>query len=131
MDRFRQIVAEYRKLGFRFALDEVGEGHSTFEVLAAIEPEFIKVARSMVVGVDQAGARGAIRGLVEFARTTGARVIAEGIEDEPLAARMAGLGVELGQGYHLGRAATLPETQEVASGLLAGPWPKPRVAAEL
>ena len=131
MDRFRLIIGEYRKLGFRFAIDDVGEGHSTFEVLAAIEPEFIKVARSMVQGVDQAGARGAIRGLVEFAKTTGARVIAEGIEDAPLAARMADLGVELGQGYHLGRAATLPEKDDAAPRLLPGPWPNPRVAAEL
>ncbi len=131
MERFRLIIGEYRKLGFRFALDDVGEGHSTFEVLAAIEPEFIKIARSMVVGVEQAGARGAIRGLVEFAKTPGARVIAEGIEDEPLAARMAELGVELGQGYYLGRAATLPEKADVAPRLLPGPWPKPQVAAEL
>ena len=69
MARLKEIVASYRACGFRFALDDVGEGHSTFEVLAAIEPEFIKIARSMVVGADRPGSRGAIRGLVEFART--------------------------------------------------------------
>jgi diguanylate cyclase (GGDEF)-like protein len=127
MERFKQSVARYRELGFRFAIDDVGEGHSTFEVLAAIEPEFIKVARSMVMAADQAGARGAIRGLVEFARTTGACVIAEGIEDEETATRMLQLGVEMGQGYHLGRPATLPDQPVPARSLSTRPWPKPHV----
>ena len=119
MARLKEIVASYRACGFRFALDDVGEGHSTFEVLAALEPEFIKIARSMVTGIDQPGARGAIRGLVEFARTTGATVIAEGIEDGHMTSRMIELGVEVGQGYALGRPAPLP----------AEAWPSPHVVA--
>jgi diguanylate cyclase (GGDEF)-like protein len=129
--RLKQSVANHRDLGFRFALDDVGEGHSTFEVLAAIEPEFIKIARTMVVGVDQAGNRGAIRGLVAFARTTGSRVIAEGIEDEESAMRMVELGVEMGQGYHLGRPATLTDESAPAKRATGRSWPKPRIAAEI
>jgi diguanylate cyclase (GGDEF)-like protein len=119
MARLKEIVAAYRACGFRFALDDVGEGHSTFEVLAAIEPEFIKIARSMVVGADRPGSRGAIRALVEFARTTGATVIAEGIEDGAMTARMLEMGAEMGQGYALGRPAPLP----------VDAWPRPRVIA--
>jgi diguanylate cyclase (GGDEF)-like protein len=117
--RLKKIVASYRELGFRFALDDVGEGHSTFEVLAAIEPEFIKIARSMVVGIEHPGARGAIRGMVEFAKTTGATVIAEGIETLQMTAGMQELGVEVGQGHALGRPAPLPVEF----------WPLPRVVA--
>jgi diguanylate cyclase (GGDEF)-like protein len=119
MARLKEIVASYRDCGFRFALDDVGEGHSTFEVLAAVEPEFIKIARSMVVGADRPGSRGAIRGLVEFARTTGATVIAEGIEDSAMTAQMLELGVEVGQGYALGRPAPMPEET----------WPRPHLIA--
>src|ERR1700694_5728568 len=119
MARLKQVVDSYRACGFRFALDDVGEGHSTFEVLAAVEPEFIKIARSMVVGAHRPGSRGAIRGLVEYARSTGAPVIAEGIEDGGMTAPMIELGVRVGQGYALGRPAPLPERA----------WPVPQLVA--
>jgi EAL domain-containing protein (putative c-di-GMP-specific phosphodiesterase class I) len=43
-----------------------------------------------------------------FAAATGAQVIAEGIENEETALHLAELGVQLGQGYHLGRPQQLP-----------------------
>ena len=100
--RLTRILRSYRELGFRFALDDVGEGHSTFELLAAAEPEYVKIARSLVVDRDSTGSVGTIRALVEFASATGARVVAEGIGDEATAQRMHALGVEFGQGYALG-----------------------------
>ncbi|GAC1333240.1 MAG: hypothetical protein NVSMB17_13410 [Candidatus Dormibacteria bacterium] len=103
--RLARILRSYRELGFRFALDDVGEGHSTFELLAAAEPEYVKIARSLVLDVEGMGSIGTIRALVEFARATGATVVAEGIEDNALGQRMRTLGVGLGQGYGLGRPA--------------------------
>jgi EAL domain-containing protein (putative c-di-GMP-specific phosphodiesterase class I) len=104
-ERLAQVLALYRASGFRFALDDVGEGHSTFEVLAAATPEFIKVAGSLVRRVDTLGARGAIEALVTFATTTGAQVIAEGVETEAIAVTLRRLGVTLGQGFALARPA--------------------------
>ncbi|MGH7748774.1 MAG: diguanylate cyclase, partial [Candidatus Dormibacteria bacterium] len=49
LNRLRQVVTTYRQKGFRFAIDDVGEGHSTLEVLAATEPEYVKVARTLVI----------------------------------------------------------------------------------
>ena len=111
MERFARVLASHREHGFRFAIDDVGEGHSTLEVLAAAAPEFIKVARGLMVGAEQPGPRSAIRALVAFARSSGAEVIAEGIESEDERVLMMGLGVELGQGFALG------EPQELDSGL--------------
>jgi diguanylate cyclase (GGDEF)-like protein len=100
--RLRLVLNAYREHGFRFALDDVGEGHSTLEVLATAMPDFIKLAESLVAHSNQPGPRGAIQAAVAFARSTGAMVIAEGIENGTLASRMTDLGVELGQGYGLG-----------------------------
>jgi diguanylate cyclase (GGDEF)-like protein len=107
MARFAEILRTHRKHGFRFAIDDVGEGHSTLEVLAAAAPEFIKVARGLMVAAHDAGARSAIRALVAFARSSGAEVIAEGIESETERALMMELGVELGQGFVLGEPKVL------------------------
>jgi diguanylate cyclase (GGDEF)-like protein len=106
---FRVVLEAYREAGFRFALDDVGEGHSTLETLAAADPEYIKIARSLTRESTEGGRRAVIRALVEFARSNGAAIIAEGIETEAELASLRELGVELGQGYLLGRPADLPQ----------------------
>jgi len=105
--RFRQVLSAYREAGFRFAIDDVGEGHSTLEVLAASTPEYIKVARKLVETTYDPGSRAAVSALVAFARTTGSVVIAEGIETDEQAREMRELGVQVGQGYRLGRPGPL------------------------
>jgi EAL domain-containing protein (putative c-di-GMP-specific phosphodiesterase class I) len=100
--RFREVLAMYREEGFRFAMDDVGEGHSTLEMLAAGSPEFIKIATSLTQAASTPGANAAIRALTTFANHSGAVVVAEGIESARDVEVMLSLGVELGQGYHLG-----------------------------
>ena len=101
------VMESYRAEGFRFSIDDVGEGHSTLDMLAAGAPEYIKIARSLVAGAEQAGARAAINAVVAFARSSGAAVVAEGIETAAEAELMASWGVALGQGYWLGEPMRL------------------------
>ena len=101
--RLRLVLASYREHGFQFALDDIGEGHSTLELLAAAVPEFVKVAKSITQGCVERGPRAVIEATVAYARSSGSTVIAEGIEDEETADRLAALGVTAGQGYWLGR----------------------------
>jgi diguanylate cyclase (GGDEF)-like protein len=109
MARFSEVLALYRESGFRFAIDDVGEGHSTLEVLATASPEFIKLARSLMISAGRPGPRSAIHAVVAFARSAGAEVIAEGIETASEADNIRALGVELGQGTHLGRPQLAPQ----------------------
>jgi diguanylate cyclase (GGDEF)-like protein/PAS domain S-box-containing protein len=108
LPRLNEVLAEYRSHGFRFALDDVGEGHSTLEVLAASNPEFIKIAHSLTRSVLERGPRAAVRAIVTFADSTGAIVIAEGVADARSAENMGELGVRFGQGYGLGRPRYFP-----------------------
>jgi diguanylate cyclase (GGDEF)-like protein len=100
--RFAEACARYRRAGFRFAMDDVGEGLSTIEAIAVVRPEFIKVAKSLVDTADDTGSAAVIRGLVEVARSLGGEIIAEGLETRADCARMLGLGAVLGQGWALG-----------------------------
>ena len=105
LDRFAEVLAEYRSHGFRFAIDDVGDGHSTLEVLARACPEYVKVARSLTHASAEPGARAAIRAVVAFAQSLESAVIAEGIESREQARTMLELGCPMGQGYALGRPA--------------------------
>jgi EAL domain-containing protein (putative c-di-GMP-specific phosphodiesterase class I) len=115
LERFREVIGAYRREGFRFALDDVGEGHSTLEMMAAANPEFIKVARSLTEQSMFGSHRAVIRALVEFGRSNGAQVIAEGIETEAQLDNVRELGVDLGQGYALGRPALMPAVEPALS----------------
>jgi diguanylate cyclase (GGDEF)-like protein len=119
--RLRGVLAAHREHGFRFALDDVGDGHSTLEVLTAARPEFVKVARSLVLGTKGDASTATIRATVEFTRTTGGEVVAEGIETDLQAELMARLGVTCGQGWLFGRPSPLPPLPGAAA------WP-PRSA---
>jgi EAL domain-containing protein (putative c-di-GMP-specific phosphodiesterase class I) len=56
----------------RFALDDVGEGHSTLELLAASASEFLKMGRRLTMASTRSGSRAAIEAINAFARATGA-----------------------------------------------------------
>ena len=107
VQRLVQVLARHREHGIRFALDDVGEGRSTFETLAAARPEFVKIASSFTQRVEQVGPRATILAALAFSRESGAEVIAEGIEDQRTLDLLIELGVEYGQGFHLGRPAAL------------------------
>jgi diguanylate cyclase (GGDEF)-like protein len=109
LDLLAKVVNSYRDAGFRFALDDVGDGHSTLEGLATVMPDFVKLAMNFTWNTEQRGPQAAVSSIVVFAKSTGAQVIAEGIEDEETARRLIGLGIGLGQGYHLGRPEPLPQ----------------------
>jgi diguanylate cyclase (GGDEF)-like protein len=101
LERLQLIAGTYREHGVRFAADDVGDGHSTLEVLAALDPEFIKIARSLSTTASRTGSRAAIRAAQAFARDNGATLIAEGVESAEVARELIELGVTVGQGNHL------------------------------
>jgi EAL domain-containing protein (putative c-di-GMP-specific phosphodiesterase class I) len=72
-----------------------------------VQPDIIKLDRSLVEAVDTDNAKSAlIEFFIVFARRIGASVCTEGIETPGELAALAALGVSLGQGYLLGRPAT-------------------------
>jgi diguanylate cyclase (GGDEF)-like protein len=104
LSRLQQTIADYRAAGFRFALDDIGEGHTTLELIVAARPEFLKVARPLIraAGTDPT-ACAAARAVVGFAHDIGSLVVAEGVEDEAVLSTCLELGIDLGQGWLFGR----------------------------
>ena len=132
LERLGEVMDEYRGHGFRFSMDDVGEGHSTLDMLAAGAPDFIKIARSLTAAADHPGARAAINAVVAFARSAGATVVAEGVETAEEAGRMVTMGVPLGQGYWLGPPVRLGlSLTGTAVGPLASLPPPPPLEAAL
>lgn len=71
-----------------------------------LRPALVKLDHSLVTGVESDSARQAmIVGLDHFARSTGCRIIAEGIETNGELDALRALGIPLGQGFLLGKPA--------------------------
>jgi diguanylate cyclase (GGDEF)-like protein len=117
-DVLRRVLSAYRTEGIRFALDDVGEGHSTLELIAASSSEYLKLGRSVTMTSSRVGSRAVMDAAMMFARASGAVVIAEGIENEFAADVMKAAGIELGQGFGLGKPTVATEVEDVATAFI-------------
>ena len=98
----------------RLAVDDVGAEASMAHVLA-LGADVVKIDLSVVRGIHHDPGRQALaHGFADFARVTGASVVAEGIEDDHEAQWLRQNGITLGQGYRLGRPGDLPTEQPAA-----------------
>jgi len=88
----------------RLAVDDAGAGYASLRHVLMLRPDFVKLDQEWIRGVEGDAARQALIGaLVLFARRTGSVLIAEGVETAAELETLDSLGVELGQGYFLGR----------------------------
>jgi diguanylate cyclase (GGDEF)-like protein len=114
---FAGVLASYREHGFRFALDDVGDGHLALETLDAASPEFIKVGPRLVREAVTQGSPAVLRALLAFADASGAALVAEGVEDAATAAPLGELGFHLAQGFHYGRPVWKVVSEPVPAGV--------------
>ncbi len=106
LDVLLMEIDRLRDLGARIAVDDAGAGYSGLQQIIRLRPDVIKLDMSLTHDVDKDVARRALASaMVQFAQDTNARVVAEGIETEAELRTLKSLGVEMGQGYHLGRPA--------------------------
>lgn len=106
---FREVLANYRRLGYSFAIDDLGEGFSNLRMWSEIRPEFVKIDRHFISGIDNDVLKfRLVRAMVEIAEACHATLIAEGIEEESEFATIRDLGIRCGQGYLICRPQPLP-----------------------
>ena len=93
-------LARIRGLGYRLAVDDLGEGYAGLTSLVMLRPDLVKIDMSLVRGVHAAPLKQDIIGaLVDMARRNGITVVAEGVETLDECTTLVRLGCELLQGY--------------------------------
>ncbi|HEY7590351.1 MAG TPA: PAS domain S-box protein [Candidatus Limnocylindrales bacterium] len=113
--RFREAVMPIRDR-VRIAIDDAGAGFASLRHIVELAPSLVKLDRSLVAGIGDDRARQAVvSGMVQFARSAGLMLVAEGIETEEELAVLRRLGVELGQGYLLGVPRPVSEVARLDS----------------
>jgi len=105
---FKEARDYYRTLGFSFALDDTGSGYAGLEALLEISPDYIKMDRAFVSGVDEDPARqDMLAALLTLAGKMGAKVIGEGLNTIEELEMLGELGIHFGQGWLFGHPTPL------------------------
>ena len=106
-----EILSEYKRIGFKTAIDDFGAGFAGLTLLADFQPDIVKLDMALIRAIDQSPPRRAIvAGVVAMCRELGIELIAEGIETADEARCLADLGIGLMQGYWFGR----PQFERIA-----------------
>lgn len=99
----------FRKVGIGIALDDLGAGYSSLTLLDKLRPDFVKLDRDLISGVDGDGFKAVIaQKLLETARNLGIATVAEGVETAGEWNWLRAHGGELAQGYFFARPAATP-----------------------
>jgi diguanylate cyclase (GGDEF)-like protein len=103
-ERALAIVGRLSELGVRLSVDDFGTGYSSLANLKRLPIDELKIDRSFVSPMMQDESDLIIvRSTINLGHDLGLTVIAEGVEDELTLKRLATLGCDLAQGYHLSR----------------------------
>ena len=105
----RDALLHYRAMGFKIAIDDLGEGFSTLRLWSELRPDFIKIDMHFVQGVDQDLIKlQFIKSIQAIAQSCGTQVIAEGVETAAELKIVKEIGIAFAQGYFIARPKPTP-----------------------
>lgn len=110
IEHLKSILNYYKEKGFQYALDDVGQGYSTLEMLKDIQPHYMKLDIQYVQGVSADHKKQKVAQLfLEKALEVNATPLAEGIESREDFEWLKQCGYQLFQGYLFGKPSIVPQ----------------------
>jgi diguanylate cyclase (GGDEF)-like protein len=107
--RAQETLERLAAIGVGLSVDDFGTGFSSLAHLKRLPVDTIKIDKSFVLDMTADEADEAIvRSTIELAHNLGLGVVAEGVESAETWVRLAALGCDLAQGYHLARPLPAP-----------------------
>jgi len=127
--RAEQTLNRLAERGYKLSIDDFGTGYSSLAYLQRLPVGELKIDKSFVMAMERAeGDQKIVRSTIDLAHNLGLSVVAEGVENEAILARLSELGCDEAQGYHLSK----PLPSEAFEGWVrksAGAWDGSETAA--
>lgn len=98
-----KVFDYYRERGCRVALDDLGAGYSSLNLLVQLRPDFVKLDKDIVQSLPDPVSSAVVAAIVDITHAYGGLVLAECVETQEQADAARELGVDLGQGWLFGR----------------------------
>jgi EAL domain-containing protein (putative c-di-GMP-specific phosphodiesterase class I) len=102
--RAKATLDRLSAIGLSLSVDDFGTGYSSLANLKRLPVDGIKIDKSFVIDMphDQSDAA-IVRSTIDLAHNLGLKVVAEGVESHEAWLRLAELGCDLAQGFHVSR----------------------------
>ena len=118
-----RLLGPYRQRGARVAIAGVDASDEPLLLASTEQPDFIKLSRPTVTALDEPAVRAFAERCAQRATDGGPVPVAEGIELEATARLVVASGIELGQGYLLGRPAAMDREGHLVAAEMPGATP--------
>ena len=107
IDDTRGFVSRVKDLGCRIAIDDFGAGYTSFRNLRKLGVDMVKIDGAFVQNIlRSADDRVFVQTLIDLARRLGIATVAEWVQNEEIAAVLAGWGCDYLQGALIGLASS-------------------------
>ncbi|TFE00352.1 EAL domain-containing protein [Jeotgalibacillus salarius] len=111
VDHLKKVFQTYKREGMKVALDDVGAGFSTIEMLKLLEPNYVKIDRSYVDRCDEnINKQDFLSEVTHVSKELGITVLAEGLERIEELKVCKDIGIDLCQGYLIGKPEPTAKT---------------------
>jgi diguanylate cyclase (GGDEF)-like protein/PAS domain S-box-containing protein len=121
LTRANQLIADTRRFGCAFALDDFGSGVSSFAYLKALGADYLKIDGMFVGNISQDKVDYAmVRSIKEIGHVMGKKVIAESVETAAVLDKLREIGVDYAQGFGVGEPRPIDEIASIGVADLLG-----------
>ncbi len=103
VDHLERVFEHYRGRRCKVALDDLGSGYSSLNLLVRLQPDIVKLDKEIVQALPGPTSTEVVGAVVKIVHSYGGRVLAECVETEEQAEAAAELQVDLAQGWFFGR----------------------------
>jgi EAL domain-containing protein (putative c-di-GMP-specific phosphodiesterase class I)/CHASE2 domain-containing sensor protein len=113
-ERIAPQINALRQRGIGLSIDDFGTGQSNLEYIEKLPSSELKIDKKFVQHMAHSEeSRAVVRATIEIAHSLGKLVVAEGVEDELVAAALRDLGCDHAQGYLFARAVPMADLVEM------------------
>ncbi len=104
----KKSIGELRRLGYRICIDDFGAGYSNLINITQMRVDYLKIDGSIIKDIpENRVSRLLTKTITSFCKEVNIKVIAEYVENAKILRALKELGVDYGQGYHLGKPREL------------------------
>ncbi len=112
--RATSLITRLREAGAVFALDDFGNGFSSFSYLKRLPVDYLKIDGSFVKGIaDDEIDLAMVKAVNNIGHAMGMKTIAEYVHNEEIRTKLREIGVDFAQGYAVSRPTPLPHAEEL------------------
>ena len=106
----RKFIDDVHKYGCQVGVDDFGAGYSNFNMIEALQVDFIKIDGSLINSVDVDETQAIIVDTIAgYAKRTGIKTVAEFVSKESIYTKIHELGIDFAQGYYFGKPISYVE----------------------